>query len=165
MKEMNKEEMEKQAQEGAKCTYDLRVLPLLECWGQVMFRRLNAFVTHQTCPLIWVSLCLDEAILTRISGQGFRESRRRMRKRKSEDDGTGWVYLVRNELSVVSLYKDAAVRVVRPSHTSISVSFRHSTSFITQTASKTAPNSSTTSPFIAIMIKILNHIPSLLSLL
>ncbi len=109
--------MEKQAQEGAKCTYDLRVLPLLECWGQGMFREINAFVTHQACPLLWVSLCLEETILTRISGQGFRESRRRMRKRKSEYDGTGWVYLVRNELSVVSLYKDAAVRVLKSSLT------------------------------------------------
>ncbi len=103
MKEMSKEEMEKQAQEGAKCTYDLRVLPLLECWGQGVFRGLTALVAHQACPLIWFSWCLEEAILTRISGQGFKESRQRMRKRKSEYDGTGCVHLVRNKLSVIRL--------------------------------------------------------------
>ena len=119
IKEMSKEEMEKQTQEAAKCTYEFRVFLLfgVRALRQGMFRGLNALVAHQACPLIWSSLYLQEAMLTRISGQGFRESRRRMRKRKSEDDGTGWVYLARNELSVVRLYSDAAVQVIKSSLT------------------------------------------------
>ena len=45
---------------------------------------------------------LEEAMLTRVSAQGFRGSKRRMR-RKREENETAWMCMVGNECQMVML--------------------------------------------------------------